>query len=105
MGGGSIVAGWVKESFAYEKPEIPNCTAINSTVGAGDAFLGGLLVGLEILVSKNVDVPSDFTLGALLKFAQSTAVSQIYGSQMNRRSMLIECEMKYKITVDRIHIN
>ena len=79
MGGDSVVAGWVEESFAYEKPEIPKCTAINSTVGAGDAFLGGLLVGLESLVSKNVDVPSDFTLGALLKFAQSTAVSQIYG--------------------------
>ena len=32
-----------------------------------------------------MDVPSDFTLRALLKFAQSTAVSQIYGgSQMNQ---------------------
>ena len=51
-GGDSIAAGWVEESFAYEKPEIPKCTAINSTVGAGDAFLGGLLVGLESLVSK-----------------------------------------------------
>ena len=71
LANGWIYCGWLGEGVVcIRKPEIPNCTAINSTVGAGDAFLGGLLVGLESLVSKNVDVPSDFTLRALLKFAR-----------------------------------
>ena len=53
-----------------------------NTVGAGDAFLAGLLVGLESLANKNLKEPrmQGFGLSDILHFAQRCAFEHITSS-------------------------
>ena len=75
----SIISKWMKESYTFETPVIPDGASLKTTVGAGDAFLAGMLVGLESLSSGNGFGGKITTLNSLLKFAQDVAVKHIYG--------------------------
>ena len=77
--GNMIISCWVGESNTFERPIIPEGVTLKSTVGAGDAFLAGLLVGLESLCSGDGFEGKISSLNSLLKFAQDVAVKHIYG--------------------------
>jgi sugar/nucleoside kinase (ribokinase family) len=78
----SVLTGWVKESCV-----IQNCISTDkaaeggavNTVGAGDAFIAGLLVGLESLANKDLKEArmKGSSLSDILHFAQMCAFEHV----------------------------
>jgi len=78
----TILAAWIQEGFAHSKAIVQPGGAEEKgggTVGAGDAFVAGMLAGLESLANKQVEDRSEPTLLGLLHLAQTTASNAIYG--------------------------